>query len=233
MTRKPPKDSFDKPRDLPDNVSDCHNLITELFSRIAELEKQLSRRNRALFGSKSAKVDATLLTGTGKAVHTQTTNELEAEKDRLHIVPNKNQGGGRSAPSPALQTRKEEHVLEPNEMPCPCCGEPRQIIGFDVSHQTEFVQTLFENIQHIMFKYACKKCNAQVVTARKPYQPIDKGIPGPGLLSKIATDKFWLHLPLYRQEQVFKALNIPINRSSMCRWLKEVADLVAPIVERM
>ncbi len=233
MPRKPAGGDSDKSRDLPDNVGDCHNLITELFSRIAELEKQLSRRNRAVFGRKSAKVDATLLTGTGQAVHTQTTNELDAEKDRLHIVPDKNHGGGRSAPSSALPTRKAEHTLEAGEIPCPCCGQRREIIGFDVSHQTEFVRALFENIQHIMFKYACKKCNSQIVTAQKPYQPIDKGLAGPGLLAKIATDKFWLHLPLYRQEQVFRALNIPINRASMSRWLKEIADLLAPIVKRM
>ncbi|MBS2005350.1 MAG: IS66 family transposase, partial [Cyanobacteria bacterium SZAS LIN-5] len=71
------------------------------------------------------------------------------------------------------------------------------------------------------------------VTAQKPYQPIDKGVPGPGLLAKIATDKFWLHLPLYRQEQVFNALSLPINRASMCRWLKGVAEILAPIVNRM
>jgi transposase len=233
MPQKPPKDSSDKSRDLPDNVSDCHNMITELFSRIAELEKQLSRRNRALFGSKSAKVDATLLTGTGQAVHTQTITELDAEKDRLQIVPNKNQGGGRSAPSSALPTRKAEHTLQDSEIPCPCCGQPRAIIGFDVSHQTEFVQALYENIQHIMFKYACKRCNGEMITAQKPYQPIDKGLAGPGLLAKIATDKFWLHLPLYRQEQVFNASNIPVNRSSMSRWLKGISDLLEPIITRM
>jgi transposase len=69
---------------------------------------------------------------------------------------------------------------------------------------------MFENIQHIMFKYACNKCGGEVVSAKKPYQPIDKGKAGPGLLAKIATDKFWLHLPLYRQEQVFTAQSIPI-----------------------
>jgi transposase len=102
-----------------------------------------------------------------------------------------------------------------------------------VSYQIEFVRSLFETIQHVMYKYACKKCSGEIVTASKPYQPIDKGVPGPGLLAKIATDKFWLHLPLYRQEQVFSALGIPVNRSSMCRWLKEIAGLLNPIVQRM
>jgi transposase len=233
MPKQPPKPVTNKPEKLPDNVTDCHNLIKELFSRIADLEKQLSRRNRAAFGRKSAKVDATLLTGTGKAVHTQTAAELEAEKKRLTIVENKNHGGGRSAPPPTLDTRREEHCLEANEIKCPCCGEPRQVIGFEVAHQIEFVRSLFENIQHIMYKYSCKKCSGQIVTAQKPYQPIEKGLPGPGLLAKITTDKFWLHLPLYRQERVFQALGIPLNRASMSRWLAEVADLLSPIVDRM
>jgi transposase len=233
-------DPTDDPNYLPDNLPECHKLITDLRNkvksleeRVAELEKQLSRRNRAAFGKKSAKVDSTLLTGTGKAIHIQTGNELDAEKERLNIVADNKHGGGRSAPSSAIETRKLEHRIDANEIPCPCCGQPREIIGFDVSHQIEFVRSLFEYIQHIMFKYACKNCAGQIITAQKPYQPIDKGLPGPGLLAKIATDKFWLHLPLYRQEQVFTALSIPINRSSMCRWLKGVADILAPIVKRM
>lgn len=231
MSQKPPKDNLDKSPKLPDNLSDCHDLIRELFARISELEKQLSRQNRARFGRKSAKVDVTLLTGTGKAIHTQTTGELDAEKDRLNIVPDKKHSGGRSVPSSVA--RKIEHRIETSEIPCPCCGQPREIIGFDVSHQLEYVRAVFESIQHVMFKYACKSCHGQIITAQKPYQPIDKGLPGPGLLAKLATDKFWLHLPLYRQEQVFTALSLPVSRSSMCRWLKGVAELLSPIVKRM
>lgn len=233
MPNKPPGSSPDSSSELPDNVADCHKLIKELFARIAELEKQLSRRNRATFGRKSAKVNSTLLTGTGKAVHAATTEELAAEQQRLNIVPDPRRGGGRSSPSPSLSTRKEEHHLAEKDINCPCCGKPRKIIGFDVSYQLEFVRMLFENIQHIVFRYACDSCGGQVASAVKPYQPIDKGLAGPGLLAKIATDKFWLHQPLYRQEQVFAALRIPVGRSSMCRWLKEVAELLNPIVQRM
>jgi transposase len=228
--KQPPKPD---PNNLPDNLSECHQMIKELFARIAELEKQVSRHKRATFGQKSAKVNSALLTGTGKAIHDQTANELEAEKNRLNVVSDKNPGGGRSTSSDTLEQRKEEHRLEPGELKCPCCGEQREIIGFQVSHQIEFVRSLFEQIQHIMFKYACKKCAGQIVTAEKPYQPIDKGKAGPGLLAKIATDKFWLHLPLYRQEQVFAAVGIPVDRSSMCRWLREIAGLLNPVVQRM
>jgi transposase len=233
MARKPSKPDAPTPENLPENLADCHALIKELFARIAELEKQLSRRNRAAFGQKSAKVDASLLTGTGKAIHIQTANELQSEKQRLNVVEESKHGGGRKISSSAIETRKEEHRITDDELLCACCNAPKQIIGFEVSHQIEFIRSLFENIEHIMFKYACKKCSGEIVTAQKPYQPIDKSKAGPGLLAKIATDKFWLHLPLYRQEQVFEQLEIPINRSSMSRWLQEVAELLEPIVQRM
>ena len=81
MPNQPPEhDSNDKPK-LPNNVNDCHNVIRELFTCIAELEKQLSRRNRALYGRKSAKINASLLTGTGKAVHGEAAEELDNEKN--------------------------------------------------------------------------------------------------------------------------------------------------------
>jgi len=233
MPKRPSTPSSTNQPVLPDNLNDCHNMIKELFACISELEKQLSRRNRATFGRKSAKVDSTLLTGTGKAIHDTTTEEIENEPRRLNIVPQTKKGGGRSAPSQSIVTRKEEHHLPSDKLPCPCCGLPRTVIGFDVSCQIEFVKQLFENIQHIVFKYACNKCGGKMVAAQKPYQAIDKGLPGPGLVAKVATDKFWLHQPLYREEQVFKALDLPFNRASTSRWLGEVATLVSSIVRRM
>jgi transposase len=220
------------PDALPDNIEDCHKMIRELFSRIAELEKQLSRRNRALFGKKSAKVDSTLLTGTGKAIHFQTSEELESEKKHLEIVDDKKHGGGRTHSS-SLPERTIEHRLPDTELPCPCGGGTREIIGFETSTQIEYVDTLFANLKHVQFKYSCKKCQGQLVLAQKPYQPIDKGKVGPGLLAKIVHDKFVVHLPLYRQEKIFLSQDIPINRSSMCRWMKEAADLLEPIANKI
>src|SRR5271170_3168822 len=98
MPNKPPTNKADDSANLPDNLQDCHQMIKELFARVADLEKQLSRRNRATYGQKSAKVNAALLTGTGKTIHNQTTHELAAEKDRLNIVRDQKCGGGRAEP---------------------------------------------------------------------------------------------------------------------------------------
>jgi hypothetical protein len=98
--------------ELPETVTECHSLLKILIERIAELEKQLSRRNRASFAKKSAKVDASLLTGTGKAIHDQTVDELDAEKQNMNVVPESKSGGGRSKVSGNVTLRNKEHRLE-------------------------------------------------------------------------------------------------------------------------
>jgi transposase len=242
---------------LPDNLPECHKLITDLRNeikalkssavemaeemkilktRMAELEQQLRVRNRMIFGKSSAKVPAASLTGTGKVVYDQSFNELESEKADLKIAPNENKhgGGGRTAPKNAPQQREIEHkITEPQALACPACSQPRKVIGFEVSYQLDIIKTIFETLKHIQYRYACPDCEEQVALAPKPYQPIDKGYATPGLIAHIGVSKFDWHLPLYRQERIYLAESVPLARSSMCRWLKEAADMLDIIVKRM
>jgi transposase len=48
-----------------------------------------------------------------------------------------------------------------------------------------------------------------------PSRPIEKGIPGPGLLTQIIYDKFSSHLPFYRQVQRYEQLGIKIPTSTL------------------
>lgn len=72
-----------------------------------------------------------------------------------------------------------------------------------------------------------------MITAEKPEQLFGKGYATAGLVAHIANSKFSWHLPLYRQEQIYRAQSVPIARSNMCRWLKEGAEFLRLIVERM
>ena len=44
-------------------------------------------------------------------------------------------------------------------------------------------------LQHIRPKYACEECQANVVIAPRLPEPIEKGLPGPGLLAHVAVSK--------------------------------------------
>ncbi|TWT56435.1 Transposase IS66 family protein [Allorhodopirellula solitaria] len=88
-------------------------------------------------------------------------------------------------------------------------------------------------IQHDRVKYACRACGENVVVAFKPPQPIEKGLPGPGLCAHVTLSKFGDHTPLYRLEDIFLRTGLEIRRSTLCGWLIKLAELSRPLVIRM
>ena len=67
----------------------------------------------------------------------------------------------------------------------------------------------------------------------KPMQPIEKGLPGPGLLAQVAVSKYADHLPLHRQTQLFARQGVTLSRQTLCDWMGRAALLVAPLVALM
>ena len=64
-------------------------------------------------------------------------------------------------------------------------------------------------------------------------EPIEKGLPGPGLMAHVITNKYADHLPLYRQEGILLRQGVEISRSTMCDWMAVAAELLQPIVTLM
>jgi transposase len=113
-------------------------------------------------------------------------------------------------------------------------------IGSEISEQLEFDPSSLKVLKHIRHKYACKSCGegcgqcdckSHIEIATKPAQPIEKGLPGPGLLAYVITSKLGDHLPLYRLERIFARHGVGIARSTMCAWMLSAGELVAPLVE--
>ena len=132
------------------------------------------------------------------------------------------------------------HDLPEGEKPCPACRQMRQKIGQETTWQIERLPTPFVRVEHVQLKYACRHCEqtaaetgSQITLAPKPLAPIDKGLPGPGLLAYVVTSKFADHLPLYRLENIFARQGYAIARSTMCQWSLDVAELIKPVYDRM
>jgi transposase len=122
---------------------------------------------------------------------------------------------------------------------CPTCQQPRTKIGSEVTYTIEHLPASFVRIKHVQYKYACATCehdghNPQITLAAKTQaSPIDKGLPGPGLLAYVVTAKFADYLPLNRLQNIFARNGFELDRSTMCLWLADVARLVRPLYERM
>lgn len=122
---------------------------------------------------------------------------------------------------------------------CPHCAAERRKIGAEVSYTIEYLPARFLRVKHIQCKYACPACeqkgdNPNIELAPKgPASPIDKGMPGPGLLAYIATAKYADYLPLHRLQAIFARQGFELDRSTMCYWMADVAALVRPVYDVM
>jgi len=60
----------------------------------------------------------------------------------------------------------------------------------------------------------------------------DRSLPAPGLLAHILVAKYYDHLPLYRQEQIFaRRHQVHLPRQTLARWAELATDWLQPIYE--
>lgn len=112
---------------------------------------------------------------------------------------------------------------------CRACGSALIKIGEDVSEVLEYVPANFKVIRHVRPKFSCPQCHTfeQVAAAQRP---IDRGLPGPGLLAHVLVAKFADHLPLYRQSEIYAREGVPLSRSTLADWVGHSAKLLDLLV---
>ena len=146
--------------------------------------------------------------------------------------PAKPKGHGRQALPKSLQRRRVIYDLGEQERQCPQCQGELRRIGEEVSERLEYVPASLQVIEEACQKYACPK-GCTVVRAEKPMAPIEQGLPGPGLLAQVAVSKYGDHVPLHRQEEIFRRQGVELPRQTMCDWMRGCAELVSPLYELM
>ena len=221
-------------------------------ARLAELElerlrlrHQLELLKKRCYGPRADRVDlGQLLLGFAEQLESRPVDEQDlpqgsdADADDRKSLRRVRRGRRDLAAFDRLPLVRCEHDLAEAHKPCPCCGQTRQRIGQESSWQVEYVPGHFHRIEHVRFKYACRHCeqqaeSPQIALADKPAAAIDRGMAGPGLLAYVATSKFADFLPLYRLEGIFARNGLEADRSTMCLWMRDVADLVRPLYRRM
>lgn len=120
-----------------------------------------------------------------------------------------------------------EIPIEPTES-----TEGMVCIGQEVTTELDYEPGNLLLRKYIRNKYALPGGEG-ILIGKLPSRPIEKGIPGPGLLSNILVEKFVDHLPFYRQIERFKREGITIPASSIDSWTAQIADLVEPLYENL
>ena len=226
---------------LPEDPTALRQIVIDLLGELDAKDRKLKRvihwlENllRQRYGRKREWVDPNQLWLLAMAeVEKGRDPEEAAEEDEATPKKKKKRKGHGRRPLPEhLERVLAEYDLAEDEQICSECNGALYHIGEEVSERLEYIPASLYVIREVCHKYGCKN-GCQVVTAQKPMQPIEKGIAGPGLLAHVAVSKYGDHLPLNRQNEIFKRQGIEIARSTMCDWMAACAELVEPLYNLM
>jgi len=236
-------------------------MIDELLKKNAELQARLARLEEAnahleaekqrlegrvewllrqLFGRRSERFedpnqqhlfeDVSRLSAEAVA---EIEHDLEAGAED---TPKRSRRNGRKPLPKALPRERIELDLADAEKTCPH-GHSWEAFGEDVTEEVDIIPAQLFVREFVRPKYkngACSHPDCRgIKMAPLPARPIEQGRPAPGLLAHIAVAKYGDHLPLYRQEQIFRRHDIDIARSTMCGWTLATGDLLRGVYDAM
>lgn len=213
------------------NALTYQELVAEnarLISEITYLKQELSTLKRMIFGQKRERF-VPLDPEQQMSLELGITPSESVKKEIQHIAydrskPQRKHTPHSRNPLPAHLPRKDI-VIEPQEN-----VEGLKRIGQEVTEELEYKPgSLYVN-RYIRPKYAREKGEG-VLIGMLPDRPIEKGIPGPGLLSHVLISKYVDHLPLYRQRQQLKREGVEIAQSTITGWVQYSSELLAPLYQ--
>jgi len=218
-------------------IAEQNVLLDQQRGQIEKLRHEMDRLRRMYFGPRSERLmpEQMLMPFVAQSFPAQLPAPRERVRDPKHFDRAKQvqtNGHGRQKLPEHLKRVPVLHDLPDEKKRCGSCRKPLTRIGQDTSEQLEYTTSQFKVLRHIRPKYACpNECEGSgVVQAPPPSGPIEKGLPGPGLLAHVCVSKFDDHLPLYRMQEIFARQDVHIARSTQCGWVAAAADLLDPLV---
>jgi transposase len=228
-------------KQLPESAKVLQQMVLDL---IAQLESEQARREktehllrqllaaRSGRGSERLSEDQLALFETEWEAQTAGTESPADNNDKQDDPPappgDSPQGSPRGRrPIPGhLRRERIVHDLAESEKHCKSCDKDLRRIGEEVSEHYEYIPAQMLVIEDVCIKYAC---GCTVTTATKPPQPIEKSTAGASLLTQVIVAKYADHLPLNRQEKMFRRLGVELPRQTLCGWMGQVAELLDPL----
>lgn len=217
---------------IPDDVASLQDMVKAQNLLIQKLMIQLAAQRRHRFGIRSEGLDQL---GLGL----DETEERSSQADALALHDPVEAEGASSTPKKKPKRKalppelpRDRQAFAPASTDCPCCGKAMRKMAEDIREILDYLPASFIVRQQVIEKFSCRDCG-KIVEGEPPENPIAKGAAGSGLLAHILVSKYADALPLYRQSAIYARQEIDLSRSTMSGWVSKMAELLAPLAERI
>lgn len=216
--------------------------ILVLKARIQELEalnnwyvQQLKLSRQKLFGQSSERSQYEGMEQLNLFNEAEADRQLFAQEPDPETIQPPRKKGKRGDATKQLPVEVIEYKLSEEESACPQCGESLHVMSKEVRKELTIIPAKVKVIEHVSYVYSCRNCEKHdietpVITAPAPKALLPKSMVSAELLAYIMNQKFVNALPLYRQEQEFKRLNVTLSRQNLSNWVIKGAELLSPIL---
>ena len=223
---------------LETQVDSLTQVLTTSQGQVVALSQELAELKRLIFGSKRERFIGSAGPGQLSLLPTESpvaTTPIAKQSYQRTVgqpgtaTPTTTAAAAAPPPSRKLlpaHLPRVEVVLEPE-----VDTSAMKKIGEQVSEELEYEPAKLFVRRYVRPRYVSAQETFHI--AALPNRPIDKGIPGPGLLAQILMDKFCDHLPVYRQVQRYERLGIKLAESTLGGWLSSTCELLAPLYDAL
>ena len=221
-----------------------HAENTELKIKVENQQLHINALNRYIFGSKreSTPKEENIVEGTqcsifGEIENNEIKEQVEEKTEEIIVHRKKNTKKQQSGIKKSeLKNVEQETIivkLEDEELKCPECGADLKKIGTEVVRQeVEYVPAKLKLKTYVREVYKCEKCGTEesekesptIVKTKTPRALLAHSFASSSLATEVIYQKYYMGVPLYRQEKAWDDKGLVLPRSMTSNWCIKLSE---------
>lgn len=224
---------------LDENYKDLNLNYQTLEQKYENQKLELANLKRIIFGSKSEKTpkheelvgsEQCSIFDEVKEVDKELQEQVEKNIEELTVYKKKNKrktvAGIKKSQLKNTEIEIIEYKLDP-EVKCPeCNGELQEISKEVVRKEITYIPAKILITNYVQYTYKCRDCgtkqsknpSSKFVKSELPKALLAHSFASPSLAAEVIYNKYYLGVPLYRQEKMWDDKGLILPRNMMANW---------------
>lgn len=212
---------------LQEKITSLENKNAELAAKVNWFEEHFRLNQHRLYGRSSEQTvnpEQQTLFNEAEALDAVKPSVPEPTVEEITYTRKKKQQGHREKMLKDLPVETIEYKLPEEEQVCDACGGALHEMSTETTREIKIIPPQVKVAEHVRSVYGCRDCErngttTSIITAPMPKRALPGSIASAATIAHIMVQKFMYGVPLYRQEQNWKQLDVEISRQTMANWL--------------